>query len=187
MQSGTSAAAPHVAGAAALLAARAPGAGSGTLRDALLSSVTPVASLAGRTGTGGRLNVAGAVQAIGPFAASGATSTARPPATDRGRPVVRVRASTAGGTRELRRRGLSTRVSCSEACALAVDLVARRGSRTVVLGSRRARLTRAGTAGVRLRARSVRAGRPLRATLRVRATDAAGNRRTVSRRLSFRR
>jgi subtilisin family serine protease len=57
--SGTSMAAPHVSGAAALFAARYPGASAAQIRNAILSSATPTASLSGRTVTGGRLNVSG--------------------------------------------------------------------------------------------------------------------------------
>ena len=54
--SGTSMATPHVAGAAALIAAAAPGLGAQELKAALLGGVEPQASLAGRTVSGGRLN-----------------------------------------------------------------------------------------------------------------------------------
>ena len=56
-KSGTSMASPHAAGAAALLAARFPNASPYTLKALLLDTVDPKASLAGRTVTGGRLNV----------------------------------------------------------------------------------------------------------------------------------
>ena len=57
--SGTSMATPHVTGAAALYAASHPGATANAIRTALLNSAlaTPTASLAGKTVTGGRLNV----------------------------------------------------------------------------------------------------------------------------------
>jgi subtilisin family serine protease len=54
--SGTSMATPHVSGLAALLKARYPAASPYALKAMLLRSVDPVASLAGRTATGGRLN-----------------------------------------------------------------------------------------------------------------------------------
>lgn len=59
---GTSMATPHVTGAAALLAAAVPGAGAEYLRSVLLASATPTASLAGKTATGGRLNIWAALQ-----------------------------------------------------------------------------------------------------------------------------
>lgn len=56
--SGTSMATPHVTGAAALLASASPaGVSAATLRSLLLNSTTPTASLAGKTVTGGRLDV----------------------------------------------------------------------------------------------------------------------------------
>jgi subtilisin family serine protease len=57
--SGTSMATPHVTGAAALYAATHPFASAADIKSAILSSAVPTASLAGRTVTGGRLNVSG--------------------------------------------------------------------------------------------------------------------------------
>ena len=57
--SGTSMATPHVTGAAALYAARHPGSSAAQIKGAILGSTVPTASLAGRTVTGGRLNVSG--------------------------------------------------------------------------------------------------------------------------------
>jgi subtilisin family serine protease len=57
--SGTSMATPHVAGAAALYKSINPGATAAQIKSAILSSVTPTASLSGKTVTGGRLNVSG--------------------------------------------------------------------------------------------------------------------------------
>ena len=61
---GTSMAAPHVAGAAALALAARPDASTAFLRYALLSSVDVKPVLRGRSVTGGRLNANGTVAAI---------------------------------------------------------------------------------------------------------------------------
>lgn len=58
---GTSMAAPHVAGAVALVAAAEPSLSAAELRDRIVSTVDPVPALAGRVVTGGRLNVRRAV------------------------------------------------------------------------------------------------------------------------------
>lgn len=56
---GTSMATPHVAGAAALYASIYPNATAVQIKAAILNSATPTSSLAGKTVTGGRLNVSG--------------------------------------------------------------------------------------------------------------------------------
>ncbi len=63
--SGTSMACPHVSGAAALLWDVNPVAGWSAVKQAILTGVDPVATLASKVGTGGRLNVNGALQAFG--------------------------------------------------------------------------------------------------------------------------
>ncbi|HEX2045680.1 MAG TPA: S8 family peptidase [Gaiellaceae bacterium] len=63
--SGTSMAAPHVAGTAALARAALPEASDVGLKALLLRTAAPVASLAGRTRTGGRLDAGGAVGCAG--------------------------------------------------------------------------------------------------------------------------
>jgi subtilisin family serine protease len=63
---GTSMAAPHVTGAAGLLFSMKPSATVTEVKNALLSSVDPVASLAGKTTSGGRLNVAAALDDLVP-------------------------------------------------------------------------------------------------------------------------
>ncbi len=54
---GTSMATPHVSGAVALYASINAGASASTIKSAILSSATPTPSLAGKSVTGGRLNV----------------------------------------------------------------------------------------------------------------------------------
>jgi subtilisin family serine protease len=61
-KSGTSMAAPHVAGVAALVWARNAGATYQQIRDRLLSTTRPLASLIGKCATGGLLDAAKAVQ-----------------------------------------------------------------------------------------------------------------------------
>ncbi len=56
---GTSMACPHVTGGVALYAATHPGASVATVKAAVLGSVVPTTSLAGKCVTGGRLNVSG--------------------------------------------------------------------------------------------------------------------------------
>jgi subtilisin family serine protease len=63
---GTSMASPHVAGAAALLKARKPSLTHLELKQLLLDTADPVASLEGITVTGGRLNIHSALQQAGP-------------------------------------------------------------------------------------------------------------------------
>jgi len=55
--SGTSMAAPHVAGAAALYASTHPGAGMKEIKKAILAAALPTPSLAGKCVTGGRLDI----------------------------------------------------------------------------------------------------------------------------------
>jgi len=61
---GTSMAAPHVTGTAALLFSLNPAASVAQVRSALLATVHPVAALAGRTTTGGRIDAAAALDEI---------------------------------------------------------------------------------------------------------------------------
>jgi subtilisin family serine protease/subtilisin-like proprotein convertase family protein len=62
---GTSMAAPQVAGVASLAWSLAPAANYQTIRDAILGGVDPIASMAGITVTGGRLNAYKTLQRIG--------------------------------------------------------------------------------------------------------------------------
>lgn len=62
--SGTSMATPHVTGAVALYASVNPGARAAQIKNAILSSAVPTASLSGKTVTGGRLDANGALSII---------------------------------------------------------------------------------------------------------------------------
>ncbi|MFM8892450.1 MAG: S8 family peptidase, partial [Planctomycetia bacterium] len=77
--SGTSMAAPHVAGLVALLAAAHPRATAAQIRAAILGSVTPIPGLAGTCSTGGVVNAAAAVRAIGGTSAPPVSDPAPPP------------------------------------------------------------------------------------------------------------
>ncbi|MBI3825940.1 MAG: S8 family serine peptidase [Candidatus Rokubacteria bacterium] len=61
--SGTSMATPHVSGAAALILSQCGSLDTASLKGAILGNVDPIAPLAGKTVTGGRLNVSRAVNA----------------------------------------------------------------------------------------------------------------------------
>lgn len=65
-KSGTSMAAPHVAGAAALLLAQFPSLTAAELRDILMDTTDPLSSLDGKTVSGGRLNVHQALLSLNP-------------------------------------------------------------------------------------------------------------------------
>jgi len=67
--SGTSMAAPHVSGTVALLAAAKPGITVAEVRGAILGTTAPLASLAGKTVTGGRLDSFAALASLGVAAA----------------------------------------------------------------------------------------------------------------------
>jgi subtilisin family serine protease len=104
---------------------------------------------------------------------------------DRSAPLVTLRFTRAPSTvSALVRSGARLALRCSEGCALTVQL--RRGTRTLV--TRRVAATAGATTSVTLRParRALRPGRRVTLTLRVVAADPAGNRRTVSRRITLR-
>ncbi len=68
--SGTSMATPQVTGAVALYAAAYPGATASAVRTAILNSARPTSSVSGKAVTGGRLDVAGALNATPPVGIS---------------------------------------------------------------------------------------------------------------------
>lgn len=73
--SGTSMATPHVSGAVALYASAHPTATAAQARQAILGSARPTTSLTGKAVTGGRLDVAAALNAIPPVARTLAVSS----------------------------------------------------------------------------------------------------------------
>jgi subtilisin family serine protease len=197
---GTSMASPHVAGAAALLLAHDGSLSVAGLRSALLGSVQPVAALAGRVATGGRLDVAAALSVppappAAPIAATSAPPVAVPSAVastvDRTAPGVSLRIDRRG-LRTVRLRGLRVALGVSEAVRASIDVrIDARSARRLHLSSRTigraiARVGAAGRKTVTVRL-SVRAARALRSVARLRvvahavAVDAAGNRRGTER------
>src|SRR5690606_30751319 len=86
---GTSMAAPHVSGTAALLAAYEPAASTMQLKQALLSSVDPVAQFDPQTGSrpvasGGRLNADRALDAVDALVTPATSITSGPSETSPG-------------------------------------------------------------------------------------------------------
>jgi hypothetical protein len=196
---GTSFAAPHVAGTAALLLARRPWLTTAELRETILGNVEPAAALEGRTVTGGRLSAAWAVAGRPP--PEEPPPVEEPPA-DRGTdtsvlPDRRAPACTAAPAqrqtlRSARLRGLRLTVRCDEAAGLTARLLLRRGAVRPRVGSASRTLRAPGARVLRVRlaarwARRLRAARAARFEVRVAAADSAGNRAVVARRVTLRR
>jgi hypothetical protein len=204
--SGTSMAAPHVTGAAALAFAYRPGATAQSVKAALLAGVDVRPSLAGLTATGGRLNAYAALIGQQPPEPAPPPPPPVPPggppasAPDRSPPSIRLRVIAGRHLRALLRRGIRATVACSEACMVrAQALIGRRSPRRGELVART--LTIAGRSSVQLAAsgkrvltvrlrprakrRLVRARRPM-LRLKVTASDAAGNTRSAARRIRVR-
>jgi subtilisin family serine protease len=95
---GTSMAAPHVSGAAALLFSLQPSATVTAVREALLGSVDPVPALAGKTVTGGRLNAAAAVDLFDAAPPPAPSLTATDPASPADENSPRLIGSAQAGT-----------------------------------------------------------------------------------------
>jgi subtilisin-like proprotein convertase family protein len=131
-------------------------------------------------------------------------ATPLPPAPIEQLPDLTVEGAALGSPSRVRladalRRGVPARVACDEPCTarlrllLAARVARRLGiARSVVVGRRSVRLTAPGSKRVRVRfsdraRRELRRARSIRLTLRATITDAAGNRRTLSRRVTLRR
>jgi subtilisin family serine protease len=203
--SGTSMATPHVSGAAALMWSAAPSAQSTDIASDLIAGADDSPGFAGRTVSGGRLNVLRSLRLVADVGVGSPAPAQEPSGTSEPAPGGAGSSAAAGDALpprlsiRVRRRarigallahGLPVRLRCSERCTTRLALRARRGRltvrRRVVLDagdSRRVvlRLTRAGR-------RLLRHRNSLRLTLVVRAVDGAGNSRrlrvglTVSRR-----
>ena len=146
--SGTSMAAPQVAGVAALLLAKNPNLTAVQMKQAIMSTTVPMASLTGKVVTGGRVDVNAALAAVPTPSTSSTPATPATPAT----PMARALALRAGRTITLRPGATRAAVpvtcedtgtaTCAVTVALRMRVAPRRieGSRWVALGTRRATL-----------------------------------------------
>jgi subtilisin family serine protease len=178
LQSGTSMAAPHVAGVGALVSALTGSSGQ-ELKRLLVSSAQPAASLRGKVASGGRLNAYRAVR--GKASAGKATSR---------RLRLHIRLRSRQRLTAALRHGVKLRASCSHACSVRVELSlgarprgAARGSshaRWVYAGRKGAILGRAGRLGLAVRFRNAakrKLRRMRRARLAVRASAVSDSNR----------
>jgi subtilisin family serine protease len=202
---GTSMAAPHVSGAAALAFAYRPGSTAQSVKQALLAGVDVLPSLAGLVATGGRLNAYATLAGRPPAPAAPAPPAvpSGPPAAapDRSPPSIRVRVRARQRLRTLLRRGVRATITCSEACrvrarALLVRRPPRRAgliaSAITVAGRESAGLTasRSRRFVIKLRRSAKRRlvhSRRAALRLKVSASDRAGNTRVTTRRIRVRR
>jgi subtilisin family serine protease len=203
---GSSMAAPHMSGAAALLWAKNPTLTVGSVRAALLAGGDRVPGLAGRVVTGARLNARTALDLVPalppppPPPAAAAPPGSLSAASRDVAPRVRLRLGRGLRIGRVLREGLRVRVRCSEACRSSLRLVAdartaralNLGRRPVVLGRRAVLLRRAGVRTVvvvvsRTARRALR--RVPRVSLSMRATtvDRTGHRSRTSAVVSLRR
>jgi subtilisin family serine protease len=203
--SGTSMATPHVSGAAGLLWSAAPSSQPNDISSAIMAGVDASPAFAGKTVTGGRLNVLRSLRLVADVgvgepapapapggggsggtgsggSTGGSSGTGGAGVNDAVPPRLTVRVRRAQSVARLLRRGLGSRLRCSERCTVRLVLRGRGRALTVPV---RVRLTPGVYRGVRLRLTRSGAGLVRRRatgtlTLVARATDAAGNRRTLS-------
>lgn len=168
-RSGTSMAAPHTAGALALLAAARPDLSQAQLRDALLQTARRSASLLDRLGAGG-LDAGAAMRRLRPDGRYGAVADAPSAATTTGaaQPRVRLHARSTRAGRRAELRWRTTGTSSVRRWHVSLD-----GRRVATLGRRAERVVRR------------RVGRAGRHRWRVIGLDATGH-RVVSASRSFR-
>jgi subtilisin family serine protease len=175
--SGTSMATPHVSGSAALVFAERPGASVGAVRQAILAGADPDSALTGKTVTGGRLNVRGALDVIdGRTPLSSPTESPPPPAATpaTGSPArVSLRVPRGQSVRRVIRRGLRMKVGCSASCRVGIRTLRRGpGGSPRMAGRRHVTFRAAGKRWVRVHL-GRRAKRALRRGRRVRLTVVA--------------
>jgi thermitase len=212
LMSGTSMAAPHVTGTAALITTLWPEASVAAKRAALLATAQHRPSLAARTLTGGRLDAERAV-AVEPseslFPADAGVDPARPqhqdpaspaPLRDGRPPRLFARVLSKPTLRRTLRRGVRLRVRCSEACSLRLVLTVARARaagrraahRRVVVGRASRWLGGPEARVIRVRPgrharRMLKRGRPRILVVKAVAIDRAGNRAKVRRAVRLRR
>jgi len=178
-ESGTSFAAPHVAGVAALVAARRPSLGPLQIKQAILEGAVPVPGLTGRVVTGGRLNAPAALAAadriagVAPPAAPAAPAVVRPQAQGLRAGLAPARRRAGVWTMDLRlSRAALAEISLERrvrAPRVRFALVRTTGPRDRRAGVLRYRLGRLGPGVYRVTVRLPEDRRVLRRTLRVTA------------------
>jgi hypothetical protein len=194
---GTSMAAPHVAGIAALVRAADPSASAAEVVHAIKAGATRRAALTGRVATGGSANAVGAlVKALGLTSAPPTTPTTTTPPTTKPRRLIDL--SRAPKRIRLKRSGRFT-YSFVVAPGLRTKVVIRTEGKIRVAGGKRRRLTltsqrfRSKASGrVRLRIRlsrkelrALRRQRGLRLRVHVSVTGAQGQHARASRNLKL--